>query len=136
VVLWRRNHAGLGLGGRRSTSRTAALRLARGWLTCGLYSQSAATGHSASMPWYGDRRRLVRMGAGEGPLGNTRRRYSAARAPRRRLAFRGGRREGDRRPTSRGSRTGPARTSRRRSAHCAERATGPSRQGARRAGAL
>jgi hypothetical protein len=38
VVLWHRNHAGLGLGGRRGTGRTMALRPARGWPTCGLYS--------------------------------------------------------------------------------------------------
>jgi hypothetical protein len=34
-------------------------------------------------------------GSGEGSLGSTRRPYGATRAPRRRLALRGGRREGD-----------------------------------------
>jgi hypothetical protein len=34
-------------------------------------------------------------GSGDGPLGSTRRPYGATRAPRRRLALRGGRREGD-----------------------------------------
>jgi hypothetical protein len=49
VVLWRRNHAGQGLGG-----RTTTLRLARGWPMCDLYSQGAATRHPTSMPWYSD----------------------------------------------------------------------------------
>jgi hypothetical protein len=34
------------------------------------------------------------MGSGDGPLGSTRRPYDATRAPRRRLALRGGQREG------------------------------------------
>jgi hypothetical protein len=46
---------------------------------------------------------FVRRGAGEGPQNNARRWYSTARASRRRLTFRGGRREGNWRLAPRGS---------------------------------
>jgi hypothetical protein len=62
VVLWRRNHAGLGLGVGAALAGPAALRLARGRLMRGLYSPGAATGQPASMPRYDDRRQLACAG--------------------------------------------------------------------------
>jgi hypothetical protein len=74
---------------------------ARCWPMRGLYRQGAATGRPASMPRYGDHLDLRVHKTGDGPLG-ARRRYGAARAPTRRLAFPGDRREGE--PAARASR--------------------------------